>query len=48
MRSPAQPSNPETIHRRLTADLTIVAPHRRQAERWIGSSLMSRCRDRGV
>jgi hypothetical protein len=36
------------IHRRLTADFTIAAPQHRQAERWIGSSLTSRCRDRGV
>ncbi|MEG3172727.1 hypothetical protein U1708_10940 [Sphingomonas sp. ZB1N12] len=38
---------PDTIHRRLTADLTIAAPQHRQAERWIGSSSTSRCRDRG-
>lgn len=43
----AQPSNPEMIHRRLTADFTIEAPQHRQAERWIGSPLMSRWRDRG-
>ncbi|MEG8056198.1 hypothetical protein QP150_04950 [Sphingomonas sp. 22L2VL55-3] len=28
---------PDTIQRRLTADLTIAAPQQRQAERWIGS-----------
>jgi len=38
---------PDTIQRRLTADLTIAAPQHRQAERWIGSPFTSRCRDRG-
>jgi hypothetical protein len=35
------------IQRRLSADLVIVAPHPRQAARWIDAPATSRCRDRG-